>query len=52
MIVSQPDITRYARSPSDASYPQAFANMLVKMLIYFVSILALIAYLILIAYIY
>ncbi|KAJ3905955.1 NCS1 family nucleobase:cation symporter-1 [Lentinula edodes] len=38
MIVSQPDITRYARSPSDASYPQAFANMLVKMLIYFLAI--------------
>ncbi|KAJ3848545.1 NCS1 family nucleobase:cation symporter-1 [Lentinula lateritia] len=38
MIVSQPDITRYARSPIDASYPQAFANMLVKMLIYFLAI--------------
>ncbi|KAF9067601.1 NCS1 nucleoside transporter [Rhodocollybia butyracea] len=38
MIVSQPDITRYARTPFDASYPQAFANLIVKCLIYFLAI--------------
>ncbi|KAF5387579.1 hypothetical protein D9757_006585 [Collybiopsis confluens] len=38
MIVSQPDITRYARTPFDASYPQAFANLIVKILVYFLAI--------------
>ncbi|KAE9409732.1 NCS1 nucleoside transporter [Gymnopus androsaceus JB14] len=38
LIVSQPDITRYARSPFDASYPQAFANLFVKVLVYFLAI--------------
>ncbi len=37
MLISQPDLTRYARAPFDASYPQAIAAFLVKVLIYFVS---------------
>ncbi|KAK0445470.1 permease for cytosine/purines, uracil, thiamine, allantoin-domain-containing protein [Armillaria borealis] len=35
MLISQPDLTRYARAPFDASYPQAIAAFLVKVLIYF-----------------
>ncbi|PBK77713.1 NCS1 nucleoside transporter [Armillaria solidipes] len=38
MLISQPDLTRYARAPFDASYPQAIAAFLVKVLIYFLSI--------------
>ncbi|KAG7452866.1 uncharacterized protein BT62DRAFT_925405 [Guyanagaster necrorhizus] len=38
MLISQPDLTRYARAPFDASYPQVIAAFLVKVLIFFLSI--------------